>query len=415
MLGLGIREALSFWTGHLDFEVWVRVGYYVSHGVDPYLVTSPIPGLSTYGFGTLPTIGYPPIWAIMQSAVYQLYSAIGVDNRFLYYFLIKQETIIPDVAAGYLIFTLLRSWGREAESRYALLFWMLFPFLIVISAMWGMFDSLVLVFVLLAFVSMQRPTLGAVSQAIGVVLKLIPVIFLPVLAWSRSTLGGRIRYVLIAVGLAALLAFLPYLFYPAWSTLHQVTTEVYTLNRITNSLNYAVVIYVVNDYFGIPSSLLPLLQYLGYVWIPSIAVAFVLCLRGMPRRSNDYRYVVYSLEFVTLVFFLTRLSLPEEYVVYLLAFGLLAGRAGSRAFTGMWLSTLVYTLADNTYLSRFLSPIWSGAAGLDRFFASGLLGEVRYGIMIFAAFAFTFFCLTYARTVYADIVRAKVSAAGGEF
>lgn len=408
LLGLAIREGLSFWTGHLDFEVWVRVGYYVSQGIDPYLKTSPITGLSTYGFGTLPTIGYPPIWALMQAGVYEIYRTIGIDNRFLYYFLLKQETIIPDVAAGYLIFYLLKRWGRDSQARNALTFWMLFPFLIIISAIWGMFDSLVLVFVLLAFVLMERPAMGAVSQAIGIVLKLIPVIFLPILAWYRNTVWSRLRYVLTATGIALLLAYLPYYFYPNWSPFLQLSTEVSTLNRITNSLNYAVVFYAQNSYYAVPKYELSALNLLGYLWIPSIAAAFVLCLRGIPRDSNETRYTIYSLEFVTLVFFLTRLSLPEEYVVYLLAFGLLAGRAGTRSFTGMWLSTLVYTVADNTYLTRFLAPIWSGAASLDHYLASGPLGEFRYGVMIVSAFAFTYFCVVYARTVYADIRKTRV-------
>ena len=37
IVGLLIREAFSFWTGHpFDFELWVRTGFWVTHGLSPY-------------------------------------------------------------------------------------------------------------------------------------------------------------------------------------------------------------------------------------------------------------------------------------------------------------------------------------------------------------------------------------------
>src|SRR5206468_12504221 len=37
LLGLLVREAFSFWTGHpYDFELWIRNGYFVSQGATPY-------------------------------------------------------------------------------------------------------------------------------------------------------------------------------------------------------------------------------------------------------------------------------------------------------------------------------------------------------------------------------------------
>ncbi len=406
LVGLAVREALSFWTGHLDFEVWVRLGYYVSHGLDPYATILPVPGLSTFGFGALPSIGYPPIWALMQGAVYELYRATGVDSRFLYYFLLKQETILPDVAVGCLILKLLRQWGRPREAQNAFSFWMLSPFLIVISAVWGMFDQLVLFFVLAAFRLSDRKLLNPFAQSVGIVLKVIPVIFLPALVWREKSNRAKAGYLVIAAGLAVAFAFLPYLFFTNWSLFAQVRVESFTVGRVTNSVNYAVVVFVVNAFYGLPASVFPPLSILGYVWIPSIAAAYYFCIRRAPSRVFTSRYALLTLEFVTLVFFLTRLSLPEEYVVYLLAFGILSGRK-SGAFRGMWVSATGFLLADNTYLTRFLAPVWSGAANLDQMLGTGLLGDVRYGIMIATAFAFSFFCLVYLRTVYSEIVRAK--------
>lgn len=417
LVGLSIREGLSFWTGHLDFELWVRLGYYVAQGLDPYGSTLPVPDLSTYGFGVLPTIAYPPVWALMQGAVYELYRATAVDSRFLYYFLLKQETILPDIGAGYLLMRLLRQWGRAAEGEGAFAFWMVSPFVIVISALWGMFDQLVLMFVLFAILISGRRLLGPLSQGVAIVLKLVPVIFLPALAWGEGSARTRVGYLMFAGGAAAAIAVLPYLYYTNWSFFSLFKVESFTLNRVSNSVNYAVVLFVLNSYYGIPASAFPLLGAFGYLWIPAVVLAYYAALRGASSRGLTPRRAVLTLELVTLVFFLTRLSLPEEYVVYLIAFGLLSGRVlgvGRSAFRGMWISATVFLFSDNTYLVRFLAPVWSGAEGLDRALGAGALGYLRYGVMVASAVAFTFCCLMYLRVVYKELQGEKASSSAVE-
>src|SRR5580658_8056206 len=51
LVGLAIRESFSFWTGHpFDFEIWIRTGYVVAHGTNPYLSAAwpPVPGSFAY-------------------------------------------------------------------------------------------------------------------------------------------------------------------------------------------------------------------------------------------------------------------------------------------------------------------------------------------------------------------------------
>ena len=65
LIGFCIREAFSFWTGHpYDLEVWLRNGFFVSQGANPYSAyMAPVPGLSfAYLSDRLAGVGYLPLW-----------------------------------------------------------------------------------------------------------------------------------------------------------------------------------------------------------------------------------------------------------------------------------------------------------------------------------------------------------------
>jgi hypothetical protein len=101
-----VREAFSFWTAHpFDFEIWVRVGYWVARGYTPYDATPVAPGLtfSPVFTGTNhAAIGYLPLWPLLLAAIYLLYTVVGFGTPFAYYFLLKQPMILGDFALGYL-------------------------------------------------------------------------------------------------------------------------------------------------------------------------------------------------------------------------------------------------------------------------------------------------------------------------
>src|SRR2546427_513228 len=78
VIGLVLRESLSFWTGHpYDSEVWIRNAVYVSRGISPYSFMNPIPGLS-FAFlnQTLPSVGYPPLWSLLLAGLYRLFAIL---------------------------------------------------------------------------------------------------------------------------------------------------------------------------------------------------------------------------------------------------------------------------------------------------------------------------------------------------
>ncbi|MDA4131859.1 MAG: hypothetical protein OK454_01860, partial [Thaumarchaeota archaeon] len=179
LVGLLVREAFSFWTGHpFDFELWVRTGYWVAHGVSPYGVLGPVPGL-TFAYPFSPngesTIGYLTFWPLLLGAIYQLYAAVGGGDRFVYYFLLKQPTIIGDVLLGYCISRCVKSVRPELANK-VLAMWLLSPFTIIISGVWGMFDSLAMLPVIVALDTRKEATRSAL-EGLAIWVKSVPLIF----------------------------------------------------------------------------------------------------------------------------------------------------------------------------------------------------------------------------------------------
>ncbi len=180
--GLLVREAFSFWTGHpYDFEVWIRTGYEVAHGTNPYNGFWPaVPGVSfSYFSTTLPAAAYLPFWSELLGGLYRVWEAVGDGNRFVLYFLLKQPGILADVASAYLLSRLAQRWTANARTALAVLsFWSFFPYAIVITAIWGQFDSIVVV-VLLALLYARGPLERNLGIGLGILVKWLTVILLP--------------------------------------------------------------------------------------------------------------------------------------------------------------------------------------------------------------------------------------------
>ena len=411
-MGVAVREAFSFWTGHpFDFEIWVRLGYYVSKGRDPYTFLQPVRGLSMPGIGVLPSIGYPPLWAFMQAAVYRLYSFIGVDNRFLYYFLIKQEMITGDIVAAFLIYKIVGRRAPRGDASAAFSFWMLCPITIILSSIWGMFDQLALVLILLSLLTLSSVTKSSVLEGIGVLLKGIPLIYLPGLALAQRSTSRRVAYLSIGILVAVSLSLAPYLVFHTWKLSSIFSTGLSTVNKIYNSINFWVVVYVWSNFLPVSSSVVQALTWLGYAWIAGVLGAYAFCFFRVGRERITEQYLVTALLFATVVFYLTRINVNEQYIVYFLGFGLIDrywnGPKRKRLFDGIWLTTLAFLAFNNTYFTRFLAPVSVYFTYLNDQIASGLSGDVRFGAMVLCGVVFTVLCALYLRSLYSDISAYK--------
>ena len=353
------------------------------------------------------SIGYPPLWPFVEAAIYDLYALLGFSDRFLYYFMLKQPMILGDVAVAYLLLRLLRDASGIKAGERAFVFWMLCPFVIVISAVWGMFDQVVLAFVLAGVVVIDRTTMSSLFEFVGTALKGFPAILIPPLAMSQKGLARRVWYFLLALGLVVLFSLAPYLLFRDWNVNFLFGTGTDIVSKVGNSLNYGVVVYVLSELSILPATAFDLWRLAGYVWIPAVVLAYLYCFWGVRRDSHDARWVGASLLFVVLVYFLTRLNLNEQFVTYFLAFGLIDvlswGEKRARLFTGVWTSATVFLVANNAFMVRFLAPVSLYFTQLNDLLTSGGAGYVRFGVMIASGLVFTAFTILYLKSLSSDI------------
>ncbi len=315
LLGLAIREGFSFWTGHpYDFEIWIRTGYVVAHGTNPYLHPwPPVPGVSFgYTGQDLPSAAYLPFWPDLFGATYRLWEQVGGGNRFVLYFLLKQGPIAGDMAvAGLLYRFVLRESGRPSAALGALAFWSFFPYDIVIGSIWGQLDPVTTALLLAALLSSESAAARrSLLWGLGIFVKWITVIFLPLEFFRNRGLRrlAPVAGLLLAGGLTGL-AFLA----AGWSFAGILATGSSLSAGGGGGMNYA-------DWFNLPIlaatlTAFPLLgSILTYLWVPGCLLAGWYASRwlhpggpGQPLRA---------LLLVMTVVLLLRWGLNEQYMLY---------------------------------------------------------------------------------------------------
>lgn len=409
VIGLGVREILAPFTGHpFDFELWLRIGYYVSRGNDPYTITAPIPGLSFPGAQDMTWIGYPPTWAFFQAGLYRLYSVSGINNRFVYYFIVKQPMVWADVIVAFLLLRLIGGLNEPENGIRAFAFWMLCPFTIVISAIWGMFDQIILVLVLGSILIVRETQKSALMEALGFLLKVIPLIYFPLMSFVQDSKQKIATYLSISVGASILFALLPYLFFRNWKLSQLIGVGVSVTSKLGGSMNYWIIPAVYSEYKTIPPSIGNLLNILAFLWIPAVLFASVFCILQIRGRENLTRNLSLATLFITLVFFLTKSIVNEQYLIYFLGLGLvdyyvMSSGTRRKLFHAIWITSLAFLAANNTYFTRFFEPLSIKYMALDIMFESGKYGEVRYGILVATGVLFSVFALFYTISLYSEI------------
>jgi hypothetical protein len=400
VLGLAIRECFSFWTGHpTDFELWVRLGYAVTHGVDPYGLLPWVPGLSfanVFGSSNAPTIAYLPLWPLITGLIYLMYAAVGWDNRFFYYFLLKQPVILADVGLAYLMFSYVYS--RKPESAvWVLSFWLFSPFTIVISGIWGMFDSIAISLIFLSITSMSQ-TKKVLWEAVAILAKSIPIIYAAPLTMRRLR---DVWYALISMTLAALLSLITFLAMH-WPLSLATTTVGSTVATGGWSMSAWDVLSYMN-YLGYqPAPSLPIYQAFGILWVPALIVFTWIAVK---RFGTQGEYGMFqSLLVCTLIFLIFKTRITEQYALYLFTLAAIDVALWNPTRKSTLLGTvavaMIYLVINNYFLIRFLSPVYPGFVNFENT-ASITFGAVRFAGTFLAGTLFT--CLNVKYLV--DVLR----------
>ena len=387
VLGILVREAFSFWTGHpFDFEIWVRTGYWVAHGASPY---SPLPfvhGLSLAddfgGPGLDPVIGYLPFWPILLGGLYKLYVLLGSPSPYVYYFLIKQPIIVADVLLAYYLYRYVERRGSNKAS-FVLKLWLFSPLNIVLSAIWGMWDAIPMLFVVFALTARPGAYRG-IWSGLASFAKSIPIIYAIPLARGPKPA----RNLALAVGIPVV-ASLAIVWLTGWQIASFQVAVQSTLARGGSSLSLWEIAYYLNSIGVVSNSTLSLFISTGYVWIPAVAVATIIAFRWFGFDTE--RGMIQSLLLITLTFLLLRGVVNEQYSLYLFALALIDVALWSpqrKKLLLVGIAAIVLFNATNVLLFiRYVTPIIPQALTIESNLVA-TVGPVRNALLILEAAVF---------------------------
>lgn len=348
----------------------------------------PVPGVSFAYLGeSLPLTSYPPAWPELLGALYLLWSHLGAGNRFVLYALLKQPGIAADLASASLLRGLAVRWGATPAAADRLLgFWVFFPYTVVITAVWGQFDAVIVALILASLYAgstLQRQLVFG----LGIAVKWVTAIFVPLEGarerWPRALLAA------VALGVAAGLVIVPILV-QGWSLPGATHVAVGTAHGDNLGMNW---VYLLT-FTGLPSQLgaLGIATGLGFLWVPAALLAGIVASRW--GSASDPPQALRALLFVLSAVFLVRWGLYEQYFLYL--FALLAldvavfhpGR--KRLFQLLVVVASLQLLANNDLGLRFLAPadpsIWPWLQTLE---ADSTWGLARAYVLAVLAVAMT--------------------------
>jgi hypothetical protein len=370
ILGIAVREAFSFWTGHpFDFEIWVRTGYWVVRGLSPYAPLPFAPGVSfADDFGGIfhAAIGYLPFWPLLLGGIYELYSGVGFGNRFVYYFLLKQPVIFADVLLAFALFVYVKRQNPDLAPK-VLSLWLFSPITIIISAIWGTFDSISMLLVMMALLAPAGRARSA-WDGLAAFVKSIPVIFVLPLSYSREN-----RWVNFAIALGVPVLLTAVIVYIAgWPVTGQHYTVITTLANTLQEYGFPLSLWGTWVFLNIMnvvsnSTFQSVIGWGVYLWIPAVVAAGLVASRWF--GSDTQRGLVQSLLFITLTFLLVRGQVNEQYSIYLLALLLidvaLWNPQRMRLFYAVSAVVLAAIVTNNILLIRFVAPIYPHALQIE--------------------------------------------------
>ena len=294
----------------------------------------------------------------------------------LFNFVVKIPFLISDVAIAFLLYKIVGELTKnKGLAEKAAFLWFLNPFVIWISAGWGMFDTLPALFSLAAFFFLlkKRYALSAVCLSIGVALKLYPALFLVPIAiylFKSSPVGDKWKNCLkffSAFTAATVLLFLPYYgtienFFTSYFVANPATSGV-VANQVNNPVAFGLSywsLYLLNRLLNLPVTA----GFVSFVSIASITLVVVaLGLVYWRTAKMTFQKPTYDLALVMLLpvlaLFLSYRIIAEQFFVWALPFLVIlcVGRRVKVAF--YWAASIVALLYAvlNCPLPFFFLPL----------------------------------------------------------
>ena len=351
LLSVAVQVPLAVFLGHAyDQTSFIDTGYLVSIGLNPYqshLVTV----FSPYLVGVNPIIGDPPLWPLLLGAIYRLSYSI-VPSIFLYNFATKIPIIAANIGLAHLTKSLLRQQGASKKRiKFAWIFLLFNPFLLLTTAAWGQFDTLIALLCIASLYLLSKGKIkgSALLFSLSAVLKPIslPLLGLPILFTSKQNWRKTLIYILISAAVIVALWILP--FFPLDWTMPSSGSQLASYFTRAGGMTPFNLVELFKDTVRIPTGL----ELLGYIWIPALIVGYYLVYRDPPKTFNELTQKAIG---IMLIFFLTYSWLSEPYVIMVIALALLAlplTKINFRNFHFLWVITLVFMILTTNFVQLF--------------------------------------------------------------
>jgi Gpi18-like mannosyltransferase len=159
---------------------------------------------------------YPPLWSWFIALAYILYPTLDYKNE-IFLILIKFPMILSDLVIGFLIYLLVGQRVDKTKGLLASIMWLFNPYIIYIGSMWGMNDSLCVVFIVasLYLLTREKLLLSSIMLGLAISTKQYAVLVVPFLALTvakKYDTKKGLAFLLIPFAVLALIS-IPYLIY----------------------------------------------------------------------------------------------------------------------------------------------------------------------------------------------------------
>ena len=307
----------AFLVYHWDGFVFAQSVKDFLHGITPYqLVDNPAP-LYTYHSHQVPWwYAYPPLPLLMMTASYGPAFLLFGSNAMVARIFIALPSVLGNLLCAHLVYKMIAGTvSKEYASRAEKL--ILFnPFLILIAAVRGMFDIWMVDFLLMGLLSLrrQRYSLSAVFFGMGILIKPIVAVFLPILViyvWNKSGRGFFSARFLGLVLLTVAIICLPFFLLDPGGFIYQVAgmhwarpPSGYTLSGLLYMGHASIISTVISS---MVSSLLSIL-----LMVSILVIAAYLRFKRTARESS----LVAALLLAILLFtFFSKVANPQYFVI----------------------------------------------------------------------------------------------------
>lgn len=226
-ISFAIQTALAgFLIHYWDGFVFTTSATQFLHGITPYEIAAQAPPYTFVG-GLQQWYAYPPLPLLLFSSTYAPYFFLFGGSPILGRIFIKLSFILGNLLCAHLVYRFVSEVSSKERAAKAEKMILYNPFLILIAAVWGMFDIWMVNFLLLTLLSFRKHKFAhaGVYFGLSLLIKPIPIIFAPLLlahVWNkRREIVKPIVFAASAVAVFSLVS-LPFLLSSPQGFLNQV-------------------------------------------------------------------------------------------------------------------------------------------------------------------------------------------------